>query len=248
MRKFLFTILVMIAFLLVSAAAEAQGIPVYDAASYTQLITEFNQMTQAYQKQLSQLDQAVQQTTALTGSRGMGSLENGPLEETLRHYLPDNWQDTMNMINASGLNNQGMQTQSLYNSLYSNYSPIAGADFVASDPAGPVSQAIDRRTQTTYAAMSASEQSYNASTTRTSTYEALLSQLDNTTDIKASIDLAARIAAENGLSMNDVMRLNSIQIQQKAAQDNETLTSYKRAHDANQYSASDAAKAFQPQE
>lgn len=243
--------LLLISFLwtvLLSSPVKAQGIPVYDAAGFAQLITQLDQMAADYAKQLEQLDQAIKQTNSMTGTRDMGSLANSALESELRQYLPTTWQDTMNMINANGLPSGALNTQSLYNDLYTTYNPISGSDFISSDPNGPIAQALNRRTGTTYAAMAASEQSYNNIANRISTYEYLLDELNQTTDLKASVDLQARISAENGLVLNELMRLNAIQMQQQAAIDNEELTNYRRATTANQYDATKAADAMKLKE
>lgn len=243
MRKLLALILTIIA-----VPAQAQGIPVYDASSFTQLVTQLDQMSKDYQKQLEQLEQAVQQTNAITGTRNMGALANSPLEAELRRYLPNTWQETMRMIDAGSLPNGALGTQGLYGSLYQTYQPLTGAQFMTQDPTGAIAQAIDRKTGTTYAAMAASEEAYNNASKRIDTYETLMTELDKTPDLKASIDLQARIMAENGMVLNELMRLQAIQIQQKAADDNEALTDSKRASSANRFDAEKAAQAFTLQE
>lgn len=221
-------------------AARAQY-PVYDVRNYYQLSAQLSQMTKEYQKQIEQLDQAIQQTSALTGTRGMGSLANGALEEELRRYLPNSWQETMDMIGTSG-------AQGIYSDLYQAYEPVKGAVYIPADPDGPMARALDRRTDTTFAAMAASEQAYDNISRRIAIYESLLGELNSTADLKASIDLQARIAAENGMILTELMRLKTIQLQQKAAEDNETLTTYRHAGSANKYDAAKAAQAFKPKE
>jgi len=233
---------------LVPTSAQAQGIPVYDASSFTQFVTQLQQMSEDYQKQLEQLDEAIKQTNSITGTRNMGSLANDALAANLRRYLPTSWEDTMNMINASGLPDGALGTQSLYNDLYTTYGPVSGADFMATDPTGPIAQAVDRKTNTTFAAMAASEQAYNNIAGRIETYEALLNELNNTTDLKSSTDLQARISAENGMILNELVRLQAIQMQQQAAKDSEELTTYRHADSANKYDAAKAAEAFQIEE
>ena len=218
-----------------SADAKAQGIPVYDASSFAQLIAQIDAMADDYQKQLEQLDEAVRQSNAMTGSRNMGDVANGLLEQQLREYLPNTWQDTMNIINSGNVPNGALGTQSIYNDLYNDFSPLSGADLMPSDPTSNVAKAIDRRTGTTYAALSASEQAFNNVPVRMQTYNTLLSELNNSDDLKTSVDLQARIAAENGVALNELMRLNAIRIQQDASIDNETLMNSRRASSFNVY-------------
>jgi type IV secretion system protein VirB5 len=231
--------------LLQSADAKAQGIPVYDNAGFVQLIAQVNAMADDYQKQLEQLDEAVRQSNAMTGSRNMGDVANGLLEQQLREYLPNTWQDTMNIINSGNVPNGALGTQSIYNDLYNDFSPLSGADLMPSDPASNVAKAIDRRTGTTYAALSASEQAYNNVPVRMQTYNTLLSELNNSDDLKTSVDLQARIAAENGVALNELMRLNAIRIQQDASIDNETLMNSRRASSFNVYNPALARAAME---
>ena len=248
MKRIALSYLVISLFICVPSASRAQGIPVYDASSFGQMVTQLESMSKDYQKQLEQLDQAIKQANAITGPRNMGSLNNSSLESELRRYLPTTWEQTMHMMGAQGLGSAGIGTQNVYNALTTTFQPLPGSEFLPSDPTGPIAQALDRRNNTTYAAMAASESAYNNISTRIDSYENMLEELNNTTDLKASVDLQARIAAENGMILNELIRLQAMQIQQKAASDNETLTTYRRATAAHKYDAAKASDAFKPQE
>ena len=229
-------------------SALAGGIPVYDASSFTQMVTQFDQMTKDYQKQLEQLEQATKQANALTGTRSMGSLQNSTYEADLRRYLPNTWAETMNIMNAQNLGSSALGTQGLYNNLITTFKPTAGSDLMTTDPNGSLSQAFDRKSHTTYAAMATGEQSYNSVSPRIESYENMLSELDATTDLKASVDLQSRISAENGMVLNELIRLNAVQMQQKSSQDNEDIANSARASIANRYDAAKAASIFKEEE
>lgn len=248
MKRIALSTLVVSLLMCVPSMAQAQGIPVYDASSFAQMVSQMEAMSRDYQKQLEQLDQAIKQADAITGTRNMGALNNSSLETELRRYLPTTWAQTMNMMNAQGLGSAGTQTQNIYNSLTTAFQPLPGSEFLPSDPNGPIAQALDRRNNTTYAAMAGSEQAYNDVSARINVYENMLQELNNTTDLKSSVDLQARIAVENGMILNELIRLQAIQIQQKSATDNETLTTYRRATAAHKYDAAKANDAFKPQE
>ena len=228
--------------------AFASGIPVYDASTFTQMVTQLNQMSKDYQKQLDQLEQAVKQANAITGTRDMGSLANGAAQSDLRRYLPNTWEETMHMMSAGGLGTTATGTQGIYSNLLSAYKPLSGSSLMASDPSGTMSKAFDRRSNTTYAAMATAEQSYNSVEGHIGTYEDMLGELNNTTDLKASVDLQSRISAENGLLMSDLLRMSAIQMQQKSAEDNQSLVSTARASAANKYDATKAATIFKKEE
>lgn len=162
----------------------------------------------------------------------------------MRRYLPNTWQETMNIMNTSGLSGAGLQTQSTYNNLYTSYGPAPGAALMASNPNSTAARVYDRRVSTTFAAMAAGEEAFDSIPQRMGTYESLLAELDNTQDVKASIDLLARISAENGMALNEVMRLNAIQIQQSAAKDNQIISDYTRGQKIHKFDPAVAANAF----
>ena len=245
MNKPLIAIIATALMLITPSSSNAQGIPVYDASGYAQLIAQLDAMADDYANQIDQLEEAVRQADAITGTRNMGDVANGVFEQQLRQYLPNTWQDTLNMINGAPIPNGALGTQNIYSNLYNEFDPLSGATIMASDPSGQVAKAIDRRTGTTYAAIAASEQAYNNIPVRMQTYESLLNELNNSDDLKASVDLNARIAAENGILMNEIMRLNAIQIQQNSSIDNTQLMENRRAATFNQYDPDLARQAIE---
>ena len=245
MNKPLIAIIATALMLITPSSSNAQGIPVYDASGYAQLIAQLDAMADDYANQIDQLEEAVRQADAITGTRNMGDVANGVFEQQLRQYLPNTWKDTLNMINGAPIPNGALGTQNIYSNLYSEFDPLSGATIMASDPSGQVAKAIDRRTGTTYAAIAASEQAYNNIPARMQTYESLLNELNNSDDLKASVDLNARIAAENGILMNEIMRLNAIQIQQNSSIDNTQLMENRRAATFNQYDPDLARQAIE---
>lgn len=227
-----------------SAGARAQGIPVYDAAGFTQMITQLEQMSQDYQKQLEQLNEAMKQTEALTGPRGLGDLANSPLEQQLRTYLPLSWEDTMNMIEAGNLQGSAMGTQNIYADLNGAFDPLYAATVMPDTSGYPSARALERGNSTTLAALAASEQAYNSIEARLQTYRQLLERLNTTQDLKESADLQARIAAENGMLMTEIMRLQTIAIQHDASSAASQMTNQRRAFYAHGYDADKARAAI----
>lgn len=224
-------------FMTLPISAHAQGIPVYDATSFAQFGTTINEMAKDYQKQIEQLE-------AMSGARNAGMLSNGAFEQQLKQYLPNSWEDTMDMINAGSLPSGALGTQSIFSNLYNAYDPITGEQAYLTDPSGYSAKALDRKTNTTIAAMAASEQVFNQTQQRNQIYQSLLGELNNSPDMKNSIDLQARIAAENGMAINELMRQNAIQMQQKAAGDNQDLVDIKKASEQTKYDAAKAREAM----
>ena len=56
MKRITLSYLIILLFIYISPAAHAQGIPVYDASSFTQMVTQLESMSKDYQKQMEQLD------------------------------------------------------------------------------------------------------------------------------------------------------------------------------------------------
>lgn len=234
-----------LAIVTVSGPAKAKTLPVYDASNFAQMVAQIDAMAEAYQKQIEQLDEAIKQREALTGARNTGDLFNSQLEHQLRTYLPNTWEETLNLINATGLPNGALGTQDIFKDLKDTYDPMTGSAIYSSDPSGPLSQAYDRKLMTTYAALSASEQAFNNISDRIQIYEGLLENLNDSEDLKSSLDLQARITAENGLLLSELVRMNAMMIQQNASAHNESLVSRQRAEKAHTFDAQKAGEAMQ---
>lgn len=201
-------------------AAYGQGIPVIDATNVVQTtiaaqqaIEQVRQLQEAYQTQLQELDQAVAQVQAMTGNRSLGELVNGNVEHDLRRYLPDTWLDTLRVLEATGVPASAADVERIFRDLSESYDVATAEDYAPGDPDAPAAQAHQRTTETGYATLATSETAFNQTGRRVSAYETFLAELDRTSDVKASIDLMARIAAENGLTANEILRLQAINLQ-----------------------------------
>lgn len=233
--------LLMTTCMVITAASPSygSGIPVIDAANLAKMAEEMvtmqkqlDQMTAAYSKQLEQLDQAEQQTGAVTGTRQMGSLLNGTEEQQMRHYVPENMNDLLGgRQNISGAS----PVPQSFASLRQEYQPLAPEDFGEDAAALPTNAAYLERSNTDYAALATSDAAYRNAANRMKGYEAMLKELNSTQDVKGSVDLLARISAENGIIMNEMIRLQALQMRLAASADNHSLTGHRGVYDANQY-------------
>ena len=245
LRKILLTLAVSAACLISPNTTKAGGIPVIDGVAITHAITQLNEMAKDYQTQLDQLDQALNTYNSLTGGRDIGDLLNSSADQDLRRALPADLQDMIGLNNANGLGSAGLQTQGIYGDLLTNYNPISGAELFTNDPTGTLATAHDRYKDTTYAALAASESSYNNATKRLAGYEALLTELNTSPDLKSSVDLLARISVENGILMNELMKMQALQMQLNGAAQNKIITDTRRINTASTYDTTAATQAFQ---
>lgn len=213
-----------------TGVASAQGIPTIDVANIIQTTTtakntldQVTELKKAYETQLDELGEAVKQVDALTGNRGIGNLLNNQLDLELRRYTPETWQDTARILQAGGLPGSAADVRAFYEEISGslNVADVGQINRVNQD--APNAVAYAQRRDTTFAAQAVAQASYNQTTQRVQDYERLMVEIENTPDTKAAADLANRIAAQNGITSSELIRLQTIALQQRAASDNQAL-------------------------
>ena len=202
---------------------KAGGIPVIDVTHIAHSVQQLLQLQQQYARQYQELEEAIRQVEAVTGSRGVGDLFNGTIQREARRYTPGSWEDTLRILEAGGLPGSVADVRAYYDSLATQFPVLDANELNPLQPGAPVARAHERLRNTSYASMAVAEASYNQTETRMADYEGLMAQIDAGEDIKASSDLAARIGAENGMLLAELARLQSIVLQQNAAQMNQSL-------------------------
>lgn len=83
-----------------AGTAQAQGIPVIDAAAILKYGEQIIQMKEQIDNQISQITELKNQVKALTGGREMGNL----LKDTVKDQIPDEWSDIYKMVNIDTSN------------------------------------------------------------------------------------------------------------------------------------------------
>ncbi len=206
------------------------GIPVIDVTNIVQntltavrTLQQYEQMLEDYQTQLEELDQAIRQVESLTGNRGIGDLLNGASYREARRYTPTTWQDTMRILEAGGLPGSVADVIDIYQGHTDRYE-IANRDVynVVNEDA-PNAVAFEQRRNTNMATFAVSEASYDKTVQRMKNYESLMGSIEDTPNMKAIGDLTARINAENGTALAELIRLNAIQMQHTASVQNQNL-------------------------
>jgi len=208
--------------LLPSGPAHAQGIPVIDIQGLFQsllqaerALAELDQLAKQYEKQIEQLSVAIEQRDALLGSRGAGSLLNGPEAQAARRALPGTLEALLRLAETGDVSLA--ELRGLYAAREDDLE-LSSMDQIGSrSEPGRTSRAYERTRRATLANLAVSEKAYDDAARRIVTYEALLRAIDQTQDLKASADLASRIDAENGLVLNELVRLQSLQMATQAS-------------------------------
>jgi len=209
--------------------ASAQ-IPVTDVAGLTQQIQQVVSWGQQLQQMKAQIDQQKQMYESLSGSRGLGQLLNDP---TLRSALPADWQQVYAAIQKGGYSGLTGTAKAIRdaNAIYSCQGSAAADQQLCNRELNKVAQ--DKAN-----AMAA----YDAAGKRLDNIQALMTQIDNTSDAKAIGELQTRMQAEQAMIQNEQTKLMMFKMmaesedkliaQQKREQDLQDVTRRGRTADS----------------
>lgn len=196
------------AVLALSSSAIA-GIPVIDAGNLTQNIQQVASWVKQYQQMTEQIQKAQQQITQLestyqsiTGSRGFGAILANP---GLPEYLPDEWKTIYQTASSGGLSGiSGTLAQIL-------------ADEQASGTIDEqVAKFLLRGRETAATDKAAGLRAYEGAKARLGQIQAIMGQINLTSDPKAIGELQARIASEQAAINNESTKLQMMAMLQQA--------------------------------
>jgi type IV secretion system protein VirB5 len=185
--------------------ASAQ-IPVTDIANITQNLTNhletIAKWQQQYQQMTQQISQLKQEYSALTGSRGLGTILNDP---AYRQYLPADWQAVYDAVQSGGYAGLTGRAKTLYeqNKIYDTCSQFAD---------------LQRRTACEAMAVKGDQDkafaldAYDKAQARLDQINQLMDRINTTDDPKAIAELQGRIAAEEAMIQNEQTKLQMYQM------------------------------------
>lgn len=206
--------------------AHAQ-IPVTDVASLTQQIQQVAAWAQQIQGMKDQLTQQQQLFNSMNGARGIGQLLNNP---ELKNALPADWQKVYSSIQSGG-----------YAGLTGAAKAIRDANAIYDCNLGAASTMTRCKRELNKVAQDKAfaSDAYAAAQRRLDNIQALMGQIDNTTDAKQIFELQARMQAENGMIQNEQTKLMMFKMmadsedkliaQQKREQDMKDMSNRNRA-------------------
>jgi len=204
------------AVLLLAALALGSTLPaqaqfaVIDVASVTQLVNEVRQLEQQVATARSQLLQAQTEYAAITGNRGMQNLLSG----TLRNYLPTDWTQLSQVMSGSSASFPALASS--VSSLVSSNAILTASQVASLSPSQQALLAAARENPALLAAMS--QTALANSSSRFAELQNLISAIGTASDQKASLDLTARVTAEEAMLQNEATK---IQILYQVAQSQE---------------------------
>ncbi|MES2404026.1 MAG: type IV secretion system protein [Pseudomonadota bacterium] len=199
-------------------AAHAQAV-VIDPANLQQAIVRYMEMVQQLEQLKAQLDEAKQQYASMTGSRGLGAIDT----ENYNAHIPTNWHETLAAMQNGG------QVGALANQIKNEASELGQPQFANVD--ATVMQALTTHLNDDATAQALNAQTYDDSGARFQRLTELMNQINSTTDMKSIGELQARIEIENGMLLNELIKLQSmnavIDNNRRVQQQQETQDGYK---------------------
>ncbi len=187
--------------LVVAAAgtANASGIPVVDVANLVQTVQQVMNDITKITNQVQQITQLRAQLDSINGVRNLGRIFHNP---ALTNYVPAEVYTLINGVNASG-----------YSGLNATAKALRDAHMVYN--------CLDRKGEDRITCQAALAQPYQhkgllqdamkAASGRLSQIQALMGQINATTDQKSVQEIQARIGAENALLAHEMSQVQMLQ-------------------------------------
>jgi type IV secretion system protein VirB5 len=187
---------------LVPASSPQAALPVIDAAAIGQLVQQVRYWVQQVQLMQHQLTQLQQTHAAITGARGMQAL----LPETARNYLPPDWRELQQLLDQDSAGYAGLATQ--VQTAMSANALLAGTRLSAMSP--QQRQLIDDGRAAAAMLQALSRSAYAHTSERFAALQRLIDALAGTGDIKAVMDLQARVQSEQAMLQNEQIKLTTL--------------------------------------
>ena len=191
-----------LAFFLAGSATSvsAQGIPVIDAANLAQTLQQVVHDITQIENQVRQITQLQSQLENISGARKLGQIFNSPL---LRNYVPPQAFAVLNAVDAAG-----------YGKLSATAKALRDAAMVYNcldRPEGATRQQCQAALALPYQHKGLLQDAMTSAAGRLGQIDALMKQVDATTDQKAVLEIQARIDAESALLAHEASQVQLLQ-------------------------------------
>lgn len=180
-------------------SARAQGIPVIDAANLVQTIQQVIHDITKIQNQVHQITQLQSHLASINGVRNLGNVFDNPI---LRNYVPAAAYAVVNAVNTGG-----------YASLTGTARTLRDASMVYNcmDLAGNERTRCQAALAQPYQHKGLLQDAMTSAAGRLAQIQALMNQINLTTDQKAVQEIQARIGAENALLAHEATQIQMLQ-------------------------------------
>jgi type IV secretion system protein VirB5 len=179
--------------------AEAQGIPVIDAANLAQTIQQVMNDITAINNQAQQITQLQSQLNSISGTRNLGGVFNNP---QLRNYIPAEAYTAINAVNTRGYSGLNPTARSLRDQ---------GLIYNCADLSGNEQIRCQASLAQPYQQKGLLQDAMRSAAGRLGQIQALMQQINATTDQKAVLEIQARIGAENALLAHEMSQVQMLQ-------------------------------------
>ena len=197
------------------APAAAQGIPVQDNLSRAQIVATVAALADIYVRQNDELTEARRVTRSVTGQLGLGTLHQTPELAAMRRRLPALLFDLRRLQDLAA-DPDLVQALTVHRRLTDRYGLLDDTAYEPTDPDAPYAQAWFDDRDAQLAAATSAEVVYQNVDVREDLYGDLMDELDTGEDLKQSVDILARLTAENGRLLMELIRLQSATTQAAA--------------------------------
>ncbi len=189
-------------------ATLAGGIPVHDSTNLAQIAATVAALADIYVRQNEELTEARRVMRSVTGALGLGTLHRTPELAAMRRRLPVLMFDLRRLQDLAA-DPDLVQALTVHRRLTDRYGLLEDTAYEPTDPAAPYAQAWFDDRDAQLAAATTSEVVYQNVAEREDLYENLMAELDTRDNLKESVDILARISAENGRLLMELIRLQS---------------------------------------
>ena len=203
--------------LLIHSITAHSALSVYDGSANMQALRRYLMMVQqlsTHRNQLIELKQSVRlaqrEVDSITGTRGYSDILQDTVFKETRKQLTFESRIALDDLIAGRLPTTSAELTRGLRALIELYSlDKQYTDYTPEERYARVTGAQETRRNTNAYMTLRAEQHLQNTEVNTAKYEELINEIDNTQDIKASTDLANRIAVENGILLNQLINLQA---------------------------------------
>jgi type IV secretion system protein VirB5 len=192
------TAVIALAAALCGGPSHAQGIPVIDIANLVQTIQQVMNDITKIENQVEQIRQLQTQVASINGMRNLGNVFNSI---GLNNYVPANAFTAVNAIDASGYGGLTTTARSLRD---------AAMVYNCLDLVGSARTSCQATLAQPYQQKGLLQDAMRAASGRLSQINALMGQINATSDQKAVLEIQARIGAENAMLAHEMSQLQML--------------------------------------
>ena len=201
------TTILALAFLLFAGGARAQGVPVIDAGSIAQAISQLKQMQQDYANQLEQLTSLQEQLKSMTGNKAISGILNGALDVAARSSADSLSSIMTGAMTGSAIPGNSAALTTRIDDLKTTFALPDIDTFLSSTT--PQDRALATQAGAGLTAMATAEDTYGRANASMGRVNQLIEGIDGNTDLKASVDYNTRMLGEIAVLLNESLRLQA---------------------------------------